>query len=152
MSTSHEQLNEQVRRVAEARRSLDRAKALFREREDAFLAENAHLTEQIGALATVATETEAALRALVLAHYEMTKEKKPVPGVEVKEKVTLSYVEKDALEWARTTRMALLPESLDAKAFEKIAKATPLPFVVEVTTPQAQIAKDLEAALAPVAA
>jgi hypothetical protein len=147
MHTAVEQLNEQVRRVAEARRSLDAMKALYRGKEAQFLEENAHLAEQIAALATVAEQTEGALRALVLAHYEQTKEKKPVPGVEVKEKVALDYDAGAALAWARETKIALLPESLDAKAFEKIAKVTPLAFVKQVVTPQAQIAKDLDAVL-----
>jgi hypothetical protein len=61
----------------------------------------------------------------------------------VKEKTELVYDPAQAFTWAREKQMALVPESLDRRAFEKIAKATPLEFVTEKITPVAQIATDL---------
>lgn len=151
MSVSHEQLTEQVQRVAEARRAEGEVKAALVEKQTQFAIENDDLVAALMHKKMDREQAEAACKALVIAHFEATGEKKPVPGVEVKEKVNLIYDDAEALEWARSTKMALLPESLDVKAFEKIAKATKIPFIVEIVEPQAQIASDLEKALGVVA-
>lgn len=59
----------------------------------------------------------------------------------------MSYDDTAALAWARETKMALVPESLDRKNFEKIAKATPLPFVTYRQEPRVTLATQLNAAL-----
>ena len=149
MQTAHEQLREQVRRVAEARRRLAESEAAFAEREQAFTDANAELLAQMKVDTDLVGQAEGTLRALTLAHYEQTKEKKPVEGVQVKEITTLSYSETEALAWAREKRLALKPESLDVKAFEKIVAAlVEKPrFVLEVVTPRADITRDLSAVL-----
>lgn len=91
---------------------------------------------------------ETALRAIVAECYAATAEKKPAPGVEVKTRATLSYDRAEALRWGKSVGMALVPESLDVKAFEKIAKATRLDFVTYGEEPMVTIATDLDKALA----
>jgi hypothetical protein len=85
-------------------------------------------------------------RALALALYAVTGEKSVAPGVEIKVGKEYVYGPADALAWARETKMCLLPESLDEKAFKKIAAATPLPFVTIREEPKAFLATQLNAA------
>lgn len=92
---------------------------------------------------------EARLKADVVAAYQATGDTAPAWGVKVKLQTVLDYQEEAALEWARRTGLALIPESLDRKAFEKLAKATTLDFVTANTVPQAQVATDLSPALTP---
>ena len=83
---------------------------------------------------------ETALREAALGVYQQTGEKKPAPGVEVKLRTNLIYEEAAALVWASEHKIAL---ALDKKAFEKVAKASPLPFVLVEQTPFATIATEL---------
>lgn len=142
-STTTEQLKEQVQRVARARLALQNAQQSLAEVRNAFDADNRILIDAVKGNAAEVDAAEDALRALTLANFERTGEKKPVAGVEVKERNTLSYSPDEAMSWARETKMALKPESLDVKAFEKIAKATDLPFVAVIVEPQVNIASDL---------
>jgi hypothetical protein len=139
-------LAEQVRvvatarqREAEVRDALDAARAMWE-------VANA---EMIAAAASAKRDREAAetaCRALALAHFAETGEKKPTPGVEIKERTSLSYKAEDAFAWGKEANgLCILPESLDVKAFEKVAKATPLPFVTITHEPSAQLASDLSA-------
>jgi hypothetical protein len=110
----------------------------------AFAAEHATAIANYKASKAATEEAEATAKALVLAHFAATGEKKPVPGVEVKERVTNLITDPAAaLAWAQEKRMALIPESLDEKALLKIASVAPLPFVTKVTEPQAQLATTL---------
>jgi hypothetical protein len=96
----------------------------------------------------LAVEAEdSAIRGLAMVAYETTGSKAPAPGVTLVVTKTLRYDDADAFAWAKQTGMALQPESLDRKAFEKIAKAAPLPFVTVEEVPAARIASDLTAAL-----
>ena len=149
MLTAREQLQEQVQRVAEARRAMEVHQKYLAERREVFDRENALTISAIKHAAENVNATEEALRALTLAHYATTGEKKPTPGVEVKEKTSILYDRAEAFSWAQVSGLCVTPPSLDVKAFEKIAKATPLPFVQTVTEPQAQIATDLDKVLAP---
>ena len=147
MQTAREQLQEQVRRVAEARRNLTAMQNVVIEKRKAFEeAVRSDLAATQSAM-LLADQAEAALRALVLADFEQTGDKKPVEGVEVKSFETLSYDATDAFAWAKQTGMAVTPEALDVKAFEKIAKATKLDFVNVVVEPKVTIARDLSAVL-----
>lgn len=144
MQTALEQLQEQVRRVAELRRQEAMLGDALQEKRLAFEATIvSELSAKRGCTAML-EQAEAALKALTLAHYEQTGEKKPVVGVQVKEITALDYDKAVAFEWAKERKMAVVPESLDVKAFEKIAKATPLDFVTEIVTPRAEIASKLE--------
>jgi len=150
---AHEQLQEAVRQVADARRTLAESRAALAERQAAFDAANADLIAAREAANQRVVETEATCRAIAQAHFEMTGEKKPVAGVEVKEKTTRTITDPEAaLAWARESKVGLVPETFDAKAVLKVASVTDLPFVTVTTEPQVQLATDLEKALAQVAA
>ena len=69
-----------------------------------------------------------------------TGDKKGIAGTEVKVFTKLDYKAEDAMAWAKESGLCL---TLDAKAFEKVAKATPLPFVTERAEPKVTIATDL---------
>lgn len=142
--TVHEQLAEQVQRVAQARATHEAWKAMLAAKKADFDAENTALIVNMNDSKHAVDAAEASAKALGLAHFQMTGEKKPTPGLEVKEKSEGVITDAVAgLEWARKTGMALIPESLDAKGVIKIAKVTPLPFVTFTTEPQVQLASDL---------
>ncbi len=86
-------------------------------------------------------EAETALRALAVDIFRRTAQKTVHPGVKIREVPQLTYDPHHALEWAMEHRMAL---ALDAKAFEKIAKAASLPFVQMTVEPQATLTTHFE--------
>lgn len=85
---------------------------------------------------------EAELRQAARSAYEMTGERKAEPGAEVKLFDVTRYDDAEALEWAKGSGMCL---TLDKKAFEKVAKATALPFVTIEQEPRVSLASDLSA-------
>lgn len=137
-----------VRRVAERRRAAQQFDAQVSEARAEFEAHYEPLLDaQKGAKALLA-DAEAELRALAEATYRQTGAKDPAPGVGVRVTQVLVYEEAEALAWAKRTGMALVPESVDRKAFEKIAKASKLGFVRYEEKPTITLASDLDAALA----
>jgi len=143
-------LLDQVRRTAAARNDYADLEAGYRRYVEAFKQDTAALSISIAEAKSRVLAEEGSLRAMALAAYERDPENKhPAPGVGISVKLTLDYDALEALAWARSTRMAVLPESLDAKAFEKIAKASPssFEFVTVVPVPSATLASDLNAAL-----
>lgn len=141
-------LIQSVRRVAEARAQLAEVAALIKERRTAFEASIAHLTESQKELAAAVATSEEGLRAEALATYHATHDRAPAAGVEIKLYKTMRYDPTRALDWAKRTGMCLVPESLDAKAFEKIAKATTIEFVEYDEEPKVTIATDLTKVIA----
>ena len=132
---------EAVRKLAEARAGLDFLKAKIDARRAEF---SASLAGDLDALAFAQREVDEytnEVKAEALAEFEANGTKK-FDGCEVKVFTKLDYPEADAFAWAKESGLAL---TLDKKAFEKIAKATPLPFVVEVQEPKVTIASDLSA-------
>lgn len=106
--------------------------------EDSIAAELAAYAE-----AKVAREqAEEAMRSAALAEWEQTKDRKAIGGAEVKLYDVLDYPDADALAWAKESGLCLV---LDKKAFEKVAKATPLPFVTTRQEPRVSLASDLSA-------
>ena len=141
-------LAEQLRRVASCRRTLrERQDDLARRRDD-FERDNQIL---MGIIASRSEELDAAervVRALALTHFEATQDPHPTPGVSVKAYETLAIHDAvTALAWARTSGIALVPETVDAKALLKVAKVTRLAFVTYGTESRVQIATDLDKAL-----
>jgi hypothetical protein len=103
--------------------------------------------ETIAALARLRVrlaEEELRLRDMAVAEHKATGAVKPGPGLGIRQVTVIEYNPADALQWAKEKDMAL---TLDVKAFEQIATATPLPFVTRRTEPQATIAIDLAKAL-----
>lgn len=136
-----------VRRLAAARSAQGAIGAELQVVRAAWEQDNAALLQAVKDTAAATAVADAELRALVLAHYRATGEKAAAPGCGVRLVTALGYDNKQALEWAKGTGMALV---LDTKAFEQIAKASPgsFPFVVVEQVPQATVATDLDEALA----
>lgn len=130
------QQSEDVETRYEAKRSelQEAIAALTKQWEEA----NAELVKERGEINTKLDETDKELRAAVIAAYETDPSKKTVaPGLSVRVTEKMVYSEDAALEWAKDHGLAL---ALDRKAFEKIAKATPLAFVEVEQKPTAVIA------------
>ncbi len=139
-----DQLKEQIKLVAEARQKAQQALAAkiasLKEWEET----NKQLLFNVFLTAQFVNDYEAMLRVLTLQAYAETGNKTPALGVSVREVTKLSYNLQEALNWAIEHKMAL---KLDTPAFEKIAKASPLPLVTVSQEPQATIASDLNKCL-----
>lgn len=149
MQTALEQLQDQVRRVHEARLLEASLGDAVQEKRQAFEESIAAEREAAQRASAEVESAEAALRALTLAYFAQTGEKRPVAGVQVKEITKLVYDELEAFAWAKGANLAVKPEALDVKAFEKIAKATALPFVRTAVEHRAEIASALPVEVAP---
>ena len=133
-----------ARRLVEARAKVEQASLIYRAKVAEFTERYAWLAEDKKSAEALVAAAEADVRSLARAHYDATQDKTPMKGVTVKEFDVLVYDPKIAFAWAQEKKMALVPESLDVKAFEKIAGATPLPFVTKKKEPQVQIGKMIE--------
>lgn len=132
-----------MRAVADARAEAFAASEALRIRREQFAVDNANLMEHEADLKKRVLEAEANAKALIAVHYEQTKNTAPVAGAAVKLFKTISYDAQRAFAWAKEKGMALIPEQLDVKAFEKIASVTALDFVTHGTEPRVQLAKEL---------
>lgn len=145
-------LTEAVRNLHATRQSKADLDDQVRALRAAFDAEHAELLASQKMLTDQVSEQEAQVKALGMVAYESSLSTSPVAGVTVKLFKTMAYDPKAALAWAKEKKMALVPEALDVKAFDKIAAATPLDFVTYDSEPRVQIATDLAKALAAVPA
>lgn len=142
--TTKEELTEQVKAVAEARDNNERLQAEKADHYERWKRDNAPLLKIAEDAAAEAQEAESKLREMTLEVYAETGDKAPVPGVGVREMERLVYPEGLAFEWATAKGLAL---TLDKKAFEKIARATHIPFVTKQPEATATIATDLQKVL-----
>ncbi len=136
-----EQLKEQIKVVAEARKLAQAEKMIVAELREKWETENHTVLDLADKSLEGMREAETKLRELTLKAYAETGNKAPAPGVSIRVRTILSYLGSKALEWAMEHKMAL---KLDTSAFEKIVKATPLDFVTITQEPQATIATKLE--------
>lgn len=150
--TSTDILRQQIAEVARRRAERDEHKARVAALRAQFEADIAPLVEEAQIAAQACSESEEAARQLVVAIYETTGEKKPLEGAAVRVSTKLQYDKEEAFAKAKAMGVAIVPETLDVKAFEKIAKASPdsFPFVQVVEEPSATLASDLSAYLTPV--
>ena len=137
-------LNDAARRLIAARNDADDLRDEFARRHAKFNADNAALIENRKLAEADVAAAEADVRSLARAHYDATKQTKPIPGIEIKVFKVLRYEPTRAFEWARETKLALVPQSLDTKAFEKIASVTDLPFVTREEDPRVQLGKVID--------
>lgn len=144
-------LRQQLAEVAERRAKAETMASLLKAMRDEFDADNAEVIAEAARAKAALAESDANARALVVAMYQSDpqKNKKPAEGVTVRVTKVYTYDPVTALDWAREKKLALIPESLDEKAFLEIAKATPLPFVTITEEPSATLASDLSQYLAP---
>lgn len=127
--------------LAKARNILAERKAVVDAKRAEF---EATIAAELAALDEAKAEVDAAteaVKAVAMAEFAASGTKK-FDGYEVKVFTKLEYSEDAAFAWAKESGIAL---TLDKKAFEKVAKATALPFVTEVAEPRVQIATDLSA-------
>ena len=136
-----EELEEQIRVVAEARKKSLEVNEVKRLAMDKYLKLNCALYDSADIATQATLVAEATLRELALKAYAETGNKTPAVGVGIREVTKLAYDNGVALDWAKSHSMAL---SLDKRAFEKIAKADTPDFVSITTEPQATIATNLE--------
>ncbi len=85
---------------------------------------------------------EGAFRNALLEAHAQTGEKR-FPGGSIRLITHLEYSDSDALTWAKLHQLALIPESLDRRAFEKHARVDHLPWVTIVEEAQTTIDSDL---------
>lgn len=143
-------LRQQLAEVARLRAVADNANAWLKAKREEFEASISTEVQSVNVARAALAESESNARALIVAIYETSGDKKPAEGASVRLTTKLTYTDEDALAWAREKKMALIPESVDRKALEKIAKVTPLPFVTITEEPSATLASDLSQYLAPV--
>lgn len=136
-----EQLQEQIKVVAKARRIYNGACLAKKLSYDKWVDDNVGLIASVVEVEERVREAEASLRELTLQAYAETGDKAPAEGVGIREVTKLGYDGRVAFDWAKSHKMAL---QLDKRAFEKIAKADPMDFVKITTEPQATIATNLD--------
>ena len=142
-TTIHDTLHTLLRDIAIARAELSATKGVLAEKEAVFREANADLFDAKSTLEARIADRESQVKALAVAMYQATGEKKPADGVQVKLFTTLNYDKEKAFHWACETGIAVMPTALDVKAFEKIAKATVIPFVTITEEPRPSIDSDL---------
>lgn len=133
-------LSERLRRLAHARESFARVNGLLQQRREELELELAGAIAEATAAREQVSKLETEVRAAAEDHFKATGEKKPVPGIEVKQFTVVSYDPATALEWARQSGVAL---SLNKTEFERIAKTGSLPFVKIDTEPRCTISQKL---------
>jgi hypothetical protein len=145
-------LREAAFRLAMLRESIKQRKERIETARRGFEATIALDLELLKADADALDSEEATVRAMALVAYETEGHKRPAPGVDVVVTKDYEIDEASGLQWAKTTKMCLLPEQLDVKAVKKMAAVVPLPFVEVRERPTVRIASDLLAALSKEAA
>lgn len=136
-------LSELLKVLALKREVAERTKAKYKELYGAWYAEiGRELDEAQKAGGEAVAELEAAVRVAALAEYRQTQNKHPQPGVEIKMNTVVGYDPAKALDWAKEHRIALVPESLNAKEYKELVKGGHAPGTVQ-EEPVAAIARDL---------
>ena len=132
---------EQIKTVAILREQASQLKSRWNEAQETFNITYHDLLEQKGVAENELAEAEVALRELAVKITEETGDKKPAPGVEVKEVQKMDYDDKVALDWAKEHGLAL---KLDETKFKSIVKADTPDFVTITTEYKAYLSKDLD--------
>jgi len=107
-----------------------------------FEEDNAALRQRRDATQLELDEATLAVRKAGIVAFQETGDLAPGPGVKIVMRNRMEYDAEEAKRWAMNHKMAL---SLDAREFEKLAKAAPanFDFVRQYQEPQATIATDL---------
>lgn len=140
-------LRKAVQQVAALRRELATTTALLKERFQVFETDNAPLIAQKEAQARMVADAELQLRTLSVQRYRATQDKHPAPGIEVKISQVATYDREQALAWAKATGVGL---KLDDETIDALVRKSPgtVPSGTVTEEPKAQLARDLEKALA----
>ena len=135
------QLEEQIKVVADARRSLSEFNEAKKALYDEFQEKHAEFFGSVATALSIVGDAETALRELTLQAYAETGNKAPAVGVGIREVTKLEYDAKKALTWATERKLFL---KLDVKGFEILAKSLDIDFVTISQEPMATIATNLE--------
>lgn len=136
-SVFKEQLKKLLEKRTEKEVLLEKYNNLYAEFEN----KNKELLDKIERTKEEIFHTENSLRVFAIERYVKTQKKVFDGGVKIRIMEKVLYKEDEAFEWAKEHRLAL---SLDKKAFEKIAKTTPLLFVDYRKEPMATIPQKIE--------
>ena len=142
-------MTDSVEGLKEARAARDALKQRLAEERaavmDAWTEANREDVDRLERLQGAVETLDATVRVQAVAAFRETGEKRPFPGVEVKEETVLEYERDAAFSWAKEHGICL---SLDVAAFEKVARDLVIPDVVLIAKePKVFIAKDLAKAL-----
>jgi hypothetical protein len=140
-------LREAAQRLASARANVGALAVKVTEVRAAWEAAHADLLREHAEAAQDAAHADEILRKLAVVIHETTGEKSLGYGVSIATTEKLAYDQAAAVAWAKRTETLPVTETLDWKAFEKIAKSAGLAFVTKTVTPSVRIASDLDAAL-----
>lgn len=141
-------LSEAIAKLAEARRAHRQARHMLALAREAFEVDHAVEIANERELGERVANLDAIARELAINVYADTGDTAPAPGVSLSLATHATYNKNEALEWARTALpSAVIPEQLDVKIFDKIARTGTLGFVRLDTVPTVKIASDLDAAL-----
>ena len=155
-------LEEQIKEIAQLRETVDKLKKWKADAMMAWEKEHEKQLSDIVIEAAKLAEAEGKLKAEAIEIFKKTKNKQIAKGVGIRETTSYEYEPELALNWAREHKIAIVPESLDAKKFEKYVASTEtkevpvtaesaekitisaeVPFVVIEKIPSATLATDL---------
>lgn len=139
-------MNDKIKQLAERRQALaltQRTEAEARAQLEAIpeYREIVALSETCDAIRAEVAALEAEIREAAVAEFAASGNKKPWPGVGIREVTRLSYDPAVAREWCLTQAPALL--MIDKRQFEKVAPSLPGAPVEVTKEAQATIATDL---------
>lgn len=136
-------LGEDVRKLAELRRKKAEIDEEIKVSREAWMEENAGKILAASVAGDLVVEMEEKIRAAAVAIYQETGNKKPAPGVGIREVETLDYDDAGAIAWVIDhSHRGLL--SLKKADFERAAKSIRPDFVKITKVPQVTIARKLE--------
>jgi hypothetical protein len=141
-------LSDALMELRVSRSALASSERIWKKQQEELAANWTVLTGQIATLKGTNAALESNIRALAVRAFAEGGSLHPVRGVDLRLATVLEYDPAVALGWAKAHGMALIPEALDVKMFEKIAKSAPITGVTVSKQPVATIASDLVKALA----
>lgn len=139
--TTSVSINDQINTVVGARKRFKVANEVRTTAYEKWLEENQILFDTEKDALTLCQEAETKLKSLAVESYNKTGNKQVAVGIVIKVMTILNYDATVAFDWAKAHKIAL---KLDAKTFDKIAKADPPDFVKITEVPQATLAQELE--------
>ena len=116
-------LTDAIQTVITSRTQDHRLRAQVHALREAWTLQHAALLQEEALRQASLEQAEAALRQLAVQRYQATGQKTLAPGVKVRDLTRLTYDPQVALAWAIEHHLAL---RLDVKAFEQLARITPL--------------------------
>jgi len=136
-------IEEDVRKLAVLRRKKTEIDEEIKVSREAWMEENAGKILAASVAGDLVVEMEEKIQAAAVAEFLATGDKKPAPGVGIREVEKLDYDDILAIDWAiGHGHRGLL--SLKRADFERAAKSIQPDFVTISTVPQATIARKLE--------